>query len=91
MNAVELRSDLHQLIEELDERFLKAVHTMVSVYQETDTEDDPIEGYDTNGRPLRAGELMDKYEKGLADVEAGNYITAAALREKTSQWLSSTK
>ncbi len=91
MSTVELRADLHNLIDQLDERFLKAVHSMVSVYQETDSEDDPIEGYDTNGHPLRASELIDKYEKGLADVEAGNYITAEALREKTRQWLSSIK
>lgn len=89
MSAAEIRSELHQLIDQVDERFLKAVYLMVSAYQKQ--EEDPIAGYDLEGNPKRASEMMDKYEAGIAAVETGDFITADELEEKTRQWLSRTK
>lgn len=87
MSTVEIRADLMDRISKLDDRFLKAVHLMVVSYQDAD----PIEGYDLEGNPLRASELMDKYEAGITAVKEGDFITIDELREKTKQWLSSTK
>jgi predicted transcriptional regulator len=87
MSTVEIRSELHQLIDQVDERFLKAVYLMVSAYQQ----EDPIAGYDLQGNPKLASEMMDKYEAGIAAVEEGNFITADELEEKSQQWLSRTK
>lgn len=89
MSAVEMREQVHQLIDQIDDRLLQAVHAMLGAYVQE--EEDPIEGYDLDGNPMRASELMDKYEAGLAEVEAGNYITVEELREKSKQWRSATK
>ena len=89
MSTVEMREQVHRLVDEIDERLLHAVYAMLESYVQYDT--DPIEGYDLDGRPMRATELMDKYEAGLAEVKAGNYTTIEELRQITKQWLSDTK
>ncbi|MBX2927861.1 MAG: hypothetical protein KF852_08515 [Saprospiraceae bacterium] len=90
MNSVELRQNLHQLIDELDEHFLNAVHSLVSTYQENKI-NDPIAGYDIYGNPKRAGEMMAVYEKRLAAMAEGNFITAEDLRKESESWIKATK
>ena len=90
MSAVEIRAEILSYLEKVqDESFLKVVHSMLDTYLKEN--EDPIEGYDLDGNPMRASELMDKYEAGLAEVEAGNYITVKELREKSKQRRSATK
>lgn len=89
MSTVDRRAKVHEMIDEVDTSFLEVVHVMLETYKKQ--QEDPIEGYDVYGNPLRTSELMDKYEKGLAEVETGNYITVEELREKTKEWLSNTK
>ena len=85
-----MRAEIQSYLEKVeDESFLKVVHSMLGTYVQE--QEDPIEGYDLEGRPMRASELMDKYEAGIAAVKAGNYITVEELREKSNKWLSSTK
>ena len=56
MNAVELRSELHKLIDQLDEPFLKAVHSLISVYQEG--KEDAVLGYEGDGTAVTAVEFF---------------------------------
>jgi hypothetical protein len=83
MSTEEMREQVHQLVNEIDERLLKAVYALLSTY--TKNEDELIEGYDLDGNPMSAEQLMDKYEAGLAEVKAGNYVTVEELREKSKQ------
>lgn len=89
MSAIEMREQVHQLVDEIDERLLKAVYALLGTY--THNQDEAIEGYDLDGNPMNAEQLMDKYEAGLAEVKAGNYITVEELREKSKEWLAATK
>ena len=90
MSTAEMRAEIQSYLEKVeDESFLKVVHSMLGTYVQE--QEDPIEGYDLEGRPMRASELMDKYEAGIAAVKAGNYITVEELREKSNKWPSSTK
>ena len=89
MNIAEMRAELHKLIDQVDERFLKAVYVMVNAYQKE--EEDPIAGYDIHDSPKRASEMMAKYEAGIAAVEQGDFITIEELEEKSQQWLSRTR
>jgi hypothetical protein len=90
MSALDFRADLHQLIDQLDERFLKAVHSMVSVYQSS-AEEDPVAGYDLHGNPKRASEMITVYEQRLAAMEAGEYISAEDLRKDAASWTKPTE
>jgi hypothetical protein len=90
MGAVELRQDLHQLIDQLDERFLKAVHSMVIVYQES-SDADQIAGYDIDGTPRTTSELTAILEAQVAAGLKGEYITVEDLRKQSNQWLGAIK
>lgn len=81
MSTEEMREQVHQLVDEIDERLLKAVYALLSTY--TKNEEELIEGYDLDDNPMSAEQLMDKYEAGLAEVKAGNYVTVEELREKS--------
>ena len=89
MNTSELRTEVHQMIDELDESFLRIVHSMLGTHAKEN--EDPIAGYDIYGEPKRASELMDQYEAELAAAERGEAIPVEVLAEKTRQWLSSIK
>ena len=87
MSAIEIRAEIQSYLEQVeDESFLKVVHSMLDTYIEE--QKDPIEGYDLEGNPMRASELMDKYEAGIAAAKAGHYTTVEELREKSKQWRS---
>lgn len=62
MSAIEIRADLIQRIGKMDERFLKAVHLMVSSYQE----EDPIVGYDIDGTPIYASVAKIQFAEDLS-------------------------
>ena len=90
MSAVEIRAEINSYLEKVqDESFLKVVHSMLNTYLKE--QEYVIEGYDLEGNPKTANELMDKYEAGIAAVEAGDFITVEELREKSKEWLSPTK
>ncbi|MEN0004095.1 MAG: hypothetical protein AAF798_08130 [Bacteroidota bacterium] len=89
MSTVELRADLHELIDQLDEPFLKAVHAMVSVYHEN--ADDPILGYDIDGTPRTASELSAILDKRIERIKEGNYVTFEEYKKQSAEWGKDTK
>jgi len=88
MSVAEIREDLVKRINIIDERFLKAVHLMVSSYQE---EEDPIIGYDIDGSPRTASELTNILDEQVEAGLRGEYTTLENLRKESDQWLIPTK
>lgn len=86
MSTVEIRNELHRLIDQIDERFLKAIHSMVSVYQA----EEPI-GYDVDGAPIYGSELAEKLDKEVEEAKKGNYITIEELEKRSEKWITPTK
>ena len=89
MSTVDLRADLHQLIDQLDDRFLRAVHSMVSVYQES--EEDPILSYDLDGTPRKASELTAILDAEVEAARKGDYITIEDFKKESATWGQHTK
>jgi hypothetical protein len=84
MSAAEIRAELHQLIDQLDERFLKAVHSMVSTYQ---SEEDEIVGYRIDsGEPIYESKLGEELDAIVEEVENGDYITLEDLKRESEEW-----
>ena len=50
-----------------------------------------IIGYDINGKPITASEAKVQYDKDLIEVKNGSYSTIEDIKEKSKQWLKSTK
>lgn len=90
MTDVQIRSEVHQMVDRLDETLLSAIHSMLLTYEQK-KEDNPIVGYDLNGLPLRANQLKEELLHELEGVEKGHFITIEDLEKKSEQWLTATK
>jgi len=89
MSKTEIRSQIDKYLEEIDESFLKAVHSMLATYVKEQQEH--IIGYDVHGKPVTANEAKAQYEKDLQKVKNGKYVTLEEVRKKSKQWLKPTK
>lgn len=88
MSTLEMRQALHKRIDQIDEKFLKAVYAMVAAYLD---EEDPIVGYEVDGKPIYASALREELDKEVENVVNGDYISAEELDKKSRTWLQSTK
>jgi len=89
MSTTEIRSQIDKYLEQLDDSFLKAVHSMLATYVKEQKEH--IIGYDINGKPITAEEAKAQYDKDLSEVKNGSYSTLKDIKEKSKQWLKPTK
>ena len=89
MSAVEMREQVHQLIDQLDERLLKAVHAMLGTYVQKYV--DPIVGYEADGTPITASTLEQQADEAVTQIERGEYTTLEELEKESEQWLKRTK
>jgi len=77
ISATQLRSDIDTYLNQVDERFLKVVHSMLYAYLE---QQDKVVGYRiATGEPVYASEAADELDAILEEVEQGDYITLEAL------------
>jgi len=89
MSKAEIRSQIDGYLEELDESFLKVVHSMLATYVKEQKEH--IIGYDINGKPVTANDAKAQYERDLQQVKKGKYVALEDVRKKSNQWLKPTK
>jgi hypothetical protein len=87
MSAVEMREQVHQLVDEIDERLLKAVFLMMSSYQ---NEEVPM-SYEVDGTPIYGSELGPLLDKEVEAARNGEYITVEELAKRSKKWLTRTK
>lgn len=87
MNAVKIRAELHELIDQMDERFLQAVYLLVSTYQGKD----PVIGYDLDGVPRTASELTKILDEEVALARQGYYMPVKEFQKQSARWGQSTK
>lgn len=85
MSTIEMREELHRLVDQVDETFLKALHALLAAYAE---EHDPILGYRVDtGEPVRASQAEEEFEQIVQEVKQGDYITIEDLiKQKSSKW-----
>jgi coenzyme F420-reducing hydrogenase alpha subunit len=84
MNTTELREDLHKRIDDMDERLLKAIHTILLLQEEK--VEDPIIGYDTEGNPVLASVAKAEYEKIINESNEENSLTISDFRKEVASW-----
>ena len=89
MSAIEIKNQIHQYLEEVDDSFLKAIHSMLDTYVKG--KKDTVIGYDVKGEPILASQAQKQYEKDLKAVEKGAFITNKELRKVSKEWLKPTK
>ncbi len=90
MSTIEIRTEVHQMIDEVDETLLKAIHAMLGAYQR-ELSEDPIIGYGPTGDPMYASTAREAYEKRYEAVEHGSFITLEDLKKESQTWLKGTQ
>lgn len=88
MNAKELKNKIHQYLDQVDDSFLKAIHSMLDTYVKG--QKDTVIGYDVKGEPILASQAKKQYEKDIKAVEKGAFITNKDLRKVSKKWLKTT-
>lgn len=85
MSTIEIRAEVHKIVDRLDERFLKVVYSMLEAYEQQQ-EEDPIVGYDIDGKPLLASEAKEEYAKRVAAMKNGQSTSVEDLRKEAEEW-----
>lgn len=80
MATVKLKSDLHKLIDSIDDtNVLKAVHTILS-------RQDEVIGYTVKGVPITASDLRKKVKEASQRVKSGNFVSHSDLKKQIAKW-----
>ena len=80
MSSIDMRTESHQILERIDERFLAAVHALLKTY------DEPIVGYTMAGEPLYAAEAEQEYLRRIERMKQGEKTSIAQLRKEVREW-----
>ena len=89
MSATEIRAEVHQMIDEVDNNLLEAIHAMLGTYKKG--QEDPVVGYEIDGTPITISTLERQADEAVAQVERGEYITLEELEKESEEWLTRTK
>ncbi|MEL7221497.1 MAG: hypothetical protein AAGJ93_09275 [Bacteroidota bacterium] len=85
MSAVEIRAEIQSYLEQVkDESFLKVVHSMLATYAKE--LEDPILGYDADGKPLYVSEAKKAFRAELEGVKRGEYMTIEEFEKESETW-----
>ncbi|MEL7119826.1 MAG: hypothetical protein AAFO07_10305 [Bacteroidota bacterium] len=86
MSSTDIRAESHQILDRIDERFLVAVHALLSAYdKQAEKADDEIIGYQLGtDKPIMASEADDTFEAIIEDVKRGNFVEIDDLIEQKS-------
>lgn len=84
MTVAEIKADLQESLEHLDEQFLKAIYAMVKTYTAKEEE----VGYHLNGMPMTKSELEEQISIGEQQIQEGKYVSTDELKTKVRAWRS---
>jgi len=90
MSAVEIRTEIDQLLNKIqsnNESFLKVVHSMLTTYVQ---EQDPVIGYNAAGKPMYASVAKEEFKARHEAVDRGEFITLEELKKESETWLQKT-
>ena len=90
MSTVKMRAKVHQMIDEVDNTLLEAIHAMLETYQKRQ-EGDSVTGYELDGTPVTASMLEEQADEAMDQVARGEYITLEELEKESEEWLKRTR
>ena len=81
MGVAELKEELHNYIDQADERFLKMVYAMSREYKAS-----TVIGYNADGTPIGPKELAQRVTSASKRVKSGNFITQEDIEKEVENW-----
>jgi 3'-phosphoadenosine 5'-phosphosulfate (PAPS) 3'-phosphatase len=66
MSTVEMRTEVHKMIDEIDDALLAAVHALLGAYKQQQKE--AVIGYEVDGTPITAAAFLEQADELMAEV-----------------------
>lgn len=83
MSTVDLRTEVHHLVDQLDDHFLTVVYAMLDTYVQ---QEEGIIGYDLDGTPVTAEYAKLAYRTRLEAMNKGQATSLEDLKKEIEQW-----
>jgi hypothetical protein len=81
MGVQQLREEIHEFINQADERFLKMVYAMSKEYNESD-----VAGYNVDGSAITKKDLIKRAKAASVRVKSGNFFTQEEVEKEIKNW-----
>jgi len=80
MSTVEMKAQIHEYLNQVDDDFVEAIHAMLDTY--IAKQKDTILGYDVHGNPKYAAVMKEKYKEDLKAVKQGKGKSLKEMKAK---------
>ena len=84
MGALDIRTEIHEMVNGLDDQFLKVVHSMLNTYVEQ--KKDSVMGYRSNGDSIIAKESVEVYNQRVEAIDSGEFTSLEDLKKASEKW-----
>ncbi len=84
MSTTELRTEVHHLIDQIDDHFLTVVYAMLDTYVQQ--EEEGIIGYELDGTPMTAEYARVAYRARLEAMNNGKATSLEDLKKGVEPW-----
>ncbi|MDX2069664.1 MAG: hypothetical protein SFV55_14645 [Haliscomenobacter sp.] len=84
MGTTELRTEVHHLIDQIDDHFLTVVYAMLDTYVQQ--EEEGVIGYELDGTPVMAEYARVAYRSRLEAMNNGKATSLEELKKEIEQW-----
>jgi len=83
MSTSQIKQQLHNYIDQVDERFLRSLYAMMENYIQ---EENAITGYTVDGQPLTSKSMVKALNQAVSDVEKGKGLSSNDIRDAKKNW-----
>lgn len=90
MSTVEMKAEIPLLLEQVEDNFVEAIHTLLKTHTVVKQEEEvPLIGYDMEGNSLfdSVEEMKVEYRRRVEAMERGEYVTLEELKKESLTWL----
>ena len=88
MSTVEMKAEIHYLLEQVEDNFVEAIHTLLKTHTARPQEDTLSIPYDTEAKPEFASveEMTAEYRRRVEAMERGEYVTLEEVKKESLTW-----
>jgi len=89
MSTVEMKAEIHYLLEQVEDNFVEAIHTLLKTHTTSQAEAVPPIPYDTEAKPEfdSVEEMTAEYRRRVEAMDRGEYVTLEELKKESLTWL----
>jgi len=88
MNTVEMKAEIPLLLEQVEDNFVEAIHTLLKTHTASHEGDMSLIPYDTEAKPEfdSVEEFVVELDRRIDAIRAGEYVTLEELKKESLTW-----